>query len=147
MWRHLPACYHISICEWRLVDKPRPISTTRRLPFSDLSPADFELLLMWLVERKGYLRPEHYGSAGSDGGRDIVAYKPTDAGQELWYFQCKRYEKISAADLIPEVDKIHALEKHPSGIVIATSAEPTADTRSEERRVGKECRSRWSPYH
>ena len=23
----------------------------------------------------------------------------------------------------------------------------TDDTRSEERRVGKECRSRWSPYH
>ena len=22
-----------------------------------------------------------------------------------------------------------------------------AQTRSEERRVGKECRSRWSPYH
>ena len=22
-----------------------------------------------------------------------------------------------------------------------------AATRSEERRVGKECRSRWSPYH
>src|SRR5256886_11716469 len=28
-------------------------------------------------------------------------------------------------------------------------APPTMDTcaRSEERRVGKECRSRWSPYH
>ena len=24
---------------------------------------------------------------------------------------------------------------------------PTAQMRSEERRVGKECRSRWSPYH
>ena len=23
----------------------------------------------------------------------------------------------------------------------------TGDWRSEERRVGKECRSRWSPYH
>ena len=23
----------------------------------------------------------------------------------------------------------------------------TLNTRSEERRVGKECRSRWSPYH
>ena len=23
----------------------------------------------------------------------------------------------------------------------------TAKERSEERRVGKECRSRWSPYH
>src|SRR2546430_17289204 len=25
--------------------------------------------------------------------------------------------------------------------------EPTGYARSEERRVGKECRSRWSPYH
>ena len=25
--------------------------------------------------------------------------------------------------------------------------EKLADYRSEERRVGKECRSRWSPYH
>src|SRR5690554_7104117 len=24
---------------------------------------------------------------------------------------------------------------------------PLIDARSEERRVGKECRSRWSPYH
>ena len=24
---------------------------------------------------------------------------------------------------------------------------PDSTTRSEERRVGKECRSRWSPYH
>ena len=24
---------------------------------------------------------------------------------------------------------------------------PQAEPRSEERRVGKECRSRWSPYH
>ena len=24
---------------------------------------------------------------------------------------------------------------------------PGAKSRSEERRVGKECRSRWSPYH
>ena len=23
----------------------------------------------------------------------------------------------------------------------------SSDNRSEERRVGKECRSRWSPYH
>src|SRR5260370_35553603 len=26
-------------------------------------------------------------------------------------------------------------------------SEPTIVLRSEERRVGKECRSRWSPYH
>src|SRR5258708_31720414 len=29
----------------------------------------------------------------------------------------------------------------------ATDAPMKEDERSEERRVGKECRSRWSPYH
>src|SRR5256885_12383136 len=28
-----------------------------------------------------------------------------------------------------------------------TTADSTLTVRSEERRVGKECRSRWSPYH
>ena len=28
-----------------------------------------------------------------------------------------------------------------------TETVTSADSRSEERRVGKECRSRWSPYH
>src|SRR2546427_6106157 len=35
----------------------------------------------------------------------------------------------------PSVEKPLNLHVHPS------------DPRSEERRVGKECRSRWSPYH
>ena len=31
---------------------------------------------------------------------------------------------------------------------LAETAQPLwASARSEERRVGKECRSRWSPYH
>ena len=28
-----------------------------------------------------------------------------------------------------------------------TTIQENAEDRSEERRVGKECRSRWSPYH
>ena len=30
---------------------------------------------------------------------------------------------------------------------IAIGKQSFEDIRSEERRVGKECRSRWSPYH
>src|SRR2546422_11685359 len=30
---------------------------------------------------------------------------------------------------------------------VSPSGTPTTLERSEERRVGKECRSRWSPYH
>ena len=33
----------------------------------------------------------------------------------------------------------------PDRLILAFSNEPVG--RSEERRVGKECRSRWSPYH
>ena len=32
-------------------------------------------------------------------------------------------------------------------IVIAVATGISLHKRSEERRVGKECRSRWSPYH
>ena len=40
-----------------------------------------------------------------------------------------------------------------SGLAVKTSMRKSAEklertsSRSEERRVGKECRSRWSPYH
>ena len=33
-----------------------------------------------------------------------------------------------------------------SSLAIANGP-PVSGSRSEERRVGKECRSRWSPYH
>jgi len=33
------------------------------------------------------------------------------------------------------------------GTDAVAKAAPDGYTRSEERRVGKECRSRWSPYH
>ena len=43
---------------------------------------------------------------------------------------------------------------HPNGFTLEESYIPKTDNyklkgdlRSEERRVGKECRSRWSPYH
>src|SRR6266487_1745329 len=44
---------------------------------------------------------------------------------------------------------IHFTE-HEEGTVIAGTLAAEVDgvrVRSEERRVGKECRSRWSPYH
>ena len=31
--------------------------------------------------------------------------------------------------------------------IVNDAKEMTQERRSEERRVGKECRSRWSPYH
>ena len=38
-------------------------------------------------------------------------------------------------------------EISPEKIRKSPGGEVTPEDRSEERRVGKECRSRWSPYH
>src|SRR5256884_9183439 len=37
--------------------------------------------------------------------------------------------------------------EYPAGYEIPEHAHGSNQLRSEERRVGKECRSRWSPYH
>src|SRR6266513_5282825 len=39
------------------------------------------------------------------------------------------------------------IRTHKRLLDILEPTQDTVDVRSEERRVGKECRSRWSPYH
>ena len=36
---------------------------------------------------------------------------------------------------------------NPEGMISKFDFDGDGEIRSEERRVGKECRSRWSPYH
>ena len=62
---------------------------------------------------------------------------------------------VSTWELGIKVPRMGAVEKMATYFGIAKSvivddaqpADPSASPRSEERRVGKECRSRWSPYH
>ena len=44
-------------------------------------------------------------------------------------------------------DGIICEEGKPEEVLAAPKQQRTREFRSEERRVGKECRSRWSPYH
>ena len=53
------------------------------------------------------------------------------------------HQPIEATDMF-----LPFLEENGFGVRIEESPAIYADAeRSEERRVGKECRSRWSPYH
>ena len=45
-------------------------------------------------------------------------------------------DEVELSKIEEKITKLKALELYDSGKI-----------RSEERRVGKECRSRWSPYH
>src|SRR5256885_12727949 len=44
-------------------------------------------------------------------------------------------------------DLFSANPTRPGGADVVVTGEEFVMLRSEERRVGKECRSRWSPYH
>src|SRR5437016_8714930 len=52
-------------------------------------------------------------------------------------------EPIAVVTPIAEMLEISALDRRPESL----ETDAKASVRSEERRVGKECRSRWSPYH
>ena len=75
------------------------------------------------------------------GGSKLPADNPFAAESTL-PFHAPRFDKIRFADYAPAFDegmRVHLAEME------AIANDPAK--RSEERRVGKECRSRWSPYH
>ena len=89
--------------------------------------------------KNGIISPDivtgEYVSRRAD--RDYTFYA-SDAGAE--------YEatiEMDASDIDLQVSFPHLPE---NARAVGEAADTTVD-RSEERRVGKECRSRWSPYH
>ena len=76
-------------------------------------------------------RHEAAGAVGAGSWEEFVAGF-TSKPRVMWVM-------VPAGDPTTQaIDKLIALGD-PGDIII--------DGRSEERRVGKECRSRWSPYH
>ena len=62
------------------------------------------------------------------------------------------YKTLSGAQKVALYNQIQLEKNGPYAYSSEVEFEPAkgaslTTTRSEERRVGKECRSRWSPYH
>ena len=72
-------------------------------------------------------RPPSFLGGNADSGEEVVPVFETSGSAP------PSFEADSSVELSKAVEKIVDLENRLS--------------RSEERRVGKECRSRWSPYH
>ncbi|MCS6843904.1 MAG: restriction endonuclease [Caldilineales bacterium] len=111
---------------------PRPVitATTHVLPFDRLSWEDFERLGMALLLREGFSGLQHYGAAGGERGRDIVAQR----NGNLWYVQCKRVKKLSPQALLSELEKLHSLAQAdprlaPQGVLFMVASDVSAQAR------------------
>jgi len=113
--------------------KPSLTGSSHTLPFGKLSPHDFERLCLWLVRREGYTQAEHLGEAGSEQGRDVLAWKD---GRRV-AFQCKRVKAFTAATTLAEIAKLHGLpnEEQPDELVFVVSQAVRVETRNAARKA------------
>src|SRR3712207_9155523 len=98
------------------------------------------------------LRKSYGGQAAVDGvdlevrrGEIFALLGPNGAGKTTTVEVLEGYRKRDGGDVrVLGVDPARGGRRWKAqlGIVLQSGA-----GRSEERRVGKECRSRWSPYH
>ena len=81
-----------------------------------------------------------------DANNDIV---PANVSQPfiMWDVDTLDWETKNTASVISLVEKYKEQDWDGAVILMHDIHSTTIEARSEERRVGKECRSRWSPYH
>ena len=84
---------------------------------------------------------KHGGNLGTDGS---VAFQFTHCGQ-LVFAPGTDEDKLMEVGL--EAGAQDILSNDDGSLEVITEPGDFIQLRSEERRVGKECRSRWSPYH
>src|SRR3712207_9484264 len=100
------------------------------------------------VQERGRVRaPEITGGRGwlnTDKPLSLAALKGKVVLLDFWTYGC-----VNCIHIIPDLKRLEA--KYANNLVVIGVHSAKFDNeketeRSEERRVGKECRSRWSPY-
>src|SRR5215213_10078924 len=84
-----------------------------------------------------------------DAGKRVVAVRHPMPYGDLVAQRVQRYATLEDLDRYETtIEEREEYEPHiASGTTIYAGVDYGAILGSEERRVGKECRSRWSPYH
>src|SRR3712207_9403826 len=78
--------------------------------------------------------PAYFGIPGVE--EHCISIRGIDAGERICNRVIERYEETTLEGDVPD-----------SKLTFVVIGGGATGVRSEERRVGKECRSRWSPYH
>src|SRR2546426_10425131 len=90
------------------------------------------------------------------GNRNAMRAREPALASPLWGARVDRLRPVIWAEGSDSTSLDNALELlvrsgrdpvHALMMLVPEAHEGAVEMRSEERRVGKECRSRWSPYH
>jgi hypothetical protein len=113
--------------------KPSITFTQHPLPFCNLEPRRFEDLCLRVAVSKHQLKnPKHHGRSGADEGRDIEGSVERDEKNSEVAIQCKRYEKISGAELVQALEIFQSNFPNFSGeFWIMTSASVSLTARKQ----------------
>src|SRR5689334_25019990 len=106
------------------------------------------------------ITPPH--EADSIGGTVLMRALADEDVEFIWgypggsvlyiYDELYKQDKFQHVLVRHEQAAVHAADAYARstgkvGVCLVTSGPGVTNARSEERRVGKECRSRWAPYH
>src|SRR2546425_5805041 len=96
-------------------------------------------------------KPQYQAMATIEIGRDTGAHVKQnevfiDEEDQLFVTMNTAEVELKSAPLLEDVVVQLQLDKNPAFAEV-NKRKTFSESRSEERRVGKECRSRWSPYH
>src|SRR2546422_9414470 len=122
---------------WRRYSRPTMVGRQKPLMLRTLLVA-----AAWLVTVPG----PHPGSRQAPDPLAARAKGRADAPvtvYEMSDFQCPYCREV-AMSTMPVLEREYI---EPGKVRFVYINLPLSSVRSEERRVGKECRSRWSPYH
>src|SRR3712207_2468240 len=88
--------------------------------------------------------PSDFGRIAASTAKQVIVQRLRDAEHEQTFGEYAGKEGDIVSGIV-QADQ----RRNASGTVLVDigKVEAVLPARSEERRVGKECRSRWSPYH